>query len=150
MYSPHVTLLDREGWAAAMGTMINDVAPIRVLLVEDEFLIGEWVAETLAEQGFAVHTVSNAADALRHLASAPVDVLFTDVNLPGGMDGATLARRARDMMPDLAVVYASARMMLDADTRVPGSIFVPKPYVPALVGRLLASTVKSTAECVPA
>ena len=92
-----------------MGKMFSDVAPIRVLIVEDEFLICEWVAEALGEQGFAVHTVSNARDALRHLASAPVDVLFTDINLPGGMDGAALARRARDMMPELGVVYASAR-----------------------------------------
>jgi hypothetical protein len=58
------------------------------------------------------------------------------------MDGAALARRARDMMPELGVVYASARMMPDPQERVPGSIFVPKPYVPALVGRLLASTLK--------
>ena len=125
-----------------MGKMFSDVAPIRVLIVEDEFLVCEWVAEALGEQGFAVHMVSNARDALRHLASAPFDVLFTDINLPGGMDGAALARRARDMMPELGVVYASARRMPDAQERVPGSIFVPKPYVPTLVGRLLASTLK--------
>jgi len=133
-----------------METSVSDVAPIRVLLVEDEFLIGEWIAEALEEQGFAVHTVSNAVDALRHLSSAPVDVLFTDVNLRGGMDGAVLARRARAMMPELGVVYASARARLDAEMRVPGSIFVPKPYAPALVGRLLASTLNPTAACVPA
>ncbi len=133
-----------------MGSMVSENEPIRVLLVEDEFLIGEWVAEALAEQGFAVQTACNAADALRHLASAPVDVLFTDINLPGGMDGTALARRARDMMPDLAVVYASARMMPDAGARVPGSIFVSKPYAPTLVGRLLANAVKSTAACMPA
>jgi hypothetical protein len=52
-------------------------------------------------------------------------------------------------MPELGVVYASARVMPDAQERVPGSIFVPKPYVPTLVGRLLA-TLKSTAACVPA
>ncbi len=68
-----------------------------VLFVEDELLISEWVAEALAEQGFAVLTATNAADALAHLASVPVDVLFTDINLPGGMDGAALARRAREL-----------------------------------------------------
>jgi CheY-like chemotaxis protein len=120
------------------------------LLVEDEFLIGDWIAEALEKQGFAVHAVSNAVDALRHLASAPVDVLFTDINLPGGMDGAALARRARAMMPELGVVYASARVMPDAQARVPGSIFVSKPYAPAIVGRLLASTLNPIAACVPA
>ena len=91
--------------------------------------------------------LANAADALRHLTSGPVDVLFTDVNLPGAMDGAALARRARELRPDLPVVYASARMsMVDPDTRVPDSIFVPKPYVPSLVGRLLAHAVRSAEE----
>ncbi len=134
-----------------MKTIVRDVRPIRVLLVEDELLIGELVAESLCEQGFAVHSVTNAADALRHLKSAAVDVLFTDINLPGGMDGTMLARRARELLPDLPVVYASGRVdMLDSATRVPGSIFVAKPYEPAVVGPLLARTLKATAERMPA
>lgn len=124
---------------------------IRILLVEDEFLIAEWVAEALSEQGFSVETVTNASDALRHLASAPVDVLFTDINLPGGMDGAALARRAREMLPDLPVVYASARVtMLQPEARVPGAIIVPKPYQPELVGRLLAAASRSATAHAPA
>ena len=134
-----------------MGAMRSQVEPIRVLLVEDEFLISEWVAESLSEQGFAVHTASNAVEALRYLATEPVDVLFTDINLSGGMDGAALARRARALLPDLPVVYASARAnLLDPTLRVPGSIFVPKPYVPALVGRILADTLRTRAERAPA
>jgi len=128
----------------------TEVEPIRVLLVEDELLISAWVAESLAELGFAVHAVANAADALRHLASARVDVLFTDINLSAGMDGAALARRARELLPNLVVVYASARTLPDAKARVPGSIFVPKPYVPALVGRMLADALKFTAQRVSA
>jgi CheY-like chemotaxis protein len=117
---------------------------IRVLLVEDEFLISEWVAQSLSEQGFAVQAVGNAADALRALSSEPVDILFTDINLPGGMDGAALARRAREMQPRLPVVYASARSnMLNPADRVPGSTFVPKPYEPNFVGRLLAAALKA-------
>lgn len=116
--------------------------PIRILLVEDEFLIAEWVAEALSEQGFAVHVVSNARDALRHLAAAPVDVLFTDINLPAGMDGAALARQARELLPELPVVYASARVAaLEPQERVPGALFVRKPYEPTAVGRLIASLV---------
>ncbi len=129
-----------------METVISDIQPIRVLLVEDEFLISEWVAESLSEQGFAVSTASNAADALRHLGSAPVDVLFTDINLPGSMDGIGLALRARELLPELPVVYASGRVnMLDPQMRVPGSIFVAKPYAPASVGPLLTDAVKGTA-----
>ncbi len=134
-----------------MGAIASKIAPIRVLLVEDEFLISEWVAELLGEQGFAVHAVTNAADALRHLCAAPVDVLFTDVNLPGGVDGITLARRARELLPDLPVVYASGRVdVLDPQVRVPRSTFVPRPYVPALVGRVLAAAVAASADLLPA
>jgi CheY-like chemotaxis protein len=97
--------------------------------------------------------VTNAADAMQYLKSTPVDVLFTDINLPGGTDGATLARRARELWPDLPVVYASGRVnMLDSPMRVPDSMFVAKPYAPELVGRLLATAVKAHAgrERVPA
>jgi CheY-like chemotaxis protein len=134
-----------------MEPNVAQTVPIHVLFVEDEFLISEWVAQSLSEQGFAVQTVTNAADALQHLASVPVDVLFTDINLPGGMDGADLARRAREMRPHLPVVYASARAsMLKQDARVPGSIVVPKPYEPALVGRLLAAALRASAAGLPA
>jgi CheY-like chemotaxis protein len=126
--------------------MIEEAQPIRVLLVEDEFLISEMVAESLARQGFSVRSVTNGTDALRHLASAPVDVLFTDINLPGGMDGKTLARRARDLLPDLPVVYASGGInMFDFAWRVPGSIFVAKPYDPEVIGRVLRSAMKTAA-----
>ncbi len=134
-----------------MQTMVSKTEPIRVLLVEDEFLLSQWVAESLSEQGFAVRTVTNGVDALKYLAAAPVDILFTDINLAGGMDGTMLARRARELLPDLPVVYASGRVnILDPQVRVPRSTFVPKPYVPALIGRVLANAVKSTAERVPA
>jgi CheY-like chemotaxis protein len=126
--------------------MIKEAQPIRVLLVEDEFLISEMVAESLAQQGFSVRSATNGADALRHLASAPVDVLFTDINLPGGMDGKTLARRARVLLPDLPVVYASGGInMFDFAWRVPGSIFVAKPYDPEVIGRVLRSAMKTAA-----
>jgi len=124
---------------------------IRVLLVEDEFLISEWVAQSLSDQGFAVQTASNAADALQRLASEPVDVLFTDINLPGGMDGAALARRAREMRPELPVVYASARAtLLKLEAWVSGSIIVPKPYEPALVGKLLSAALRAATSSLPA
>jgi CheY-like chemotaxis protein len=127
-----------------MGAVINQTQPIRLLLVEDEFLISEMVAEDLSEQGFSVCAVSNARDALAHLASATVDILFTDVNLPGGMDGMALARRAREMNPHLPVVYASGHVSaFGLDACVPGSIFVAKPYLPSAVGRVLTTAIEA-------
>jgi CheY-like chemotaxis protein len=129
-----------------MHSSLSEFPPLRVLLVEDEFLISEWVAETLAEQGFAVRAVSKAAEALRQLTSTAVDVLFTDINLPGDVDGLALAHRARELFPDLPVVYASGRIdVLDAELRVPGAVFVAKPYVPEMVGRILADAAKAAA-----
>jgi CheY-like chemotaxis protein len=110
-----------------------------VLVVEDEPLISDMIAQGLEDEGFRVHAVPNAEQALRHLAShGDVDVLFTDINLPGGMDGSTLARWARELNPALSVVYASGRVSsLDRFSAVPGSIFVPKPYTPAQICRVL-------------
>jgi CheY-like chemotaxis protein len=111
----------------------------RVLLVEDELLISEMIAEVLAEHGFQVCTVANAKEALEHLTCGePYDVLFTDINLPGGIDGAALARLARQLRPDLPVVYASGAISrIEQLNAVPGSIFVPKPYDPEKLCTLL-------------
>jgi len=134
-----------------MDAKIRSAEPIRVLFVEDEYLIGEWIAQSLSEQGFAVEKVSNAADALDYIACAAVDILLTDINLPGGMDGTALARRARELQPDLPVIYASARAaLLRQEARVPGSLVLPKPYEPAVLGTLLVAAVRATTAAVPA
>jgi two-component system cell cycle sensor histidine kinase/response regulator CckA len=103
-----------------------------VLLVEDEFLLCEMIAEALGEHGFEVYAVANARDALRHLTcGSPCDILLTDINLPGSIDGAALARLARELRPDLPVVYASGSYSKLAELdAVAGAIFVPKPYNP--------------------
>jgi len=105
-------------------------APTRVLLVEDESLIAELICEAFEEHGFCVHSVSNAADALDHLCGGgEVDVLFTDINLPGELDGAALAEKARGLKPDLPVIYASGRWgLLEELRRLPLSKTLQKPY----------------------
>ena len=118
--------------------MRQAAAPI-VLLVEDEVLISHLVAAALSEHGFFVHETATADEALRYMhAGGAVDVLFTDVNLPGSMDGAELALRARQLRPDLPIVYASGRYQsTDIGKLAPRSVFVPKPYDPNDVGMLL-------------
>ena len=120
--------------------MTHAAEPRTVLLVEDEFLISHFVAEELSEYGFTVHESATADDALRYINSgAAVDVLFTDINLPGGIDGTELAIRVRAMRPDLPIVYASGRYAASAPGRmVSRSVFVPKPYRPSEVCTLLA------------
>ena len=85
-----------------------EINPARILLVEDEALVCAMICDALLEHGFEVHAVGNAGDALQYLRDGgPVDVLFTDINLPGEIDGALLAQEARAMRPDLPVVFAS-------------------------------------------
>jgi CheY-like chemotaxis protein len=119
--------------------MLDQSNSTHVLLVEDEELISMLVAEELRDRGFAVQEVATGEEALRHLQSgAPVDIIFTDVNLPGSIDGGELAKQARAMRPELPIVYASGRY---ADFGLKGmvarSLFVPKPYSPAEVCTLI-------------
>jgi CheY-like chemotaxis protein len=118
---------------------MNRVRPVKVLVVEDEFLVLVTISDALADYGFEVRAVSTAEEALAEIESGEADVLFTDVNLPGGMDGTELAVHARELVPDLPVVYASAVWpRLEEGRKVPGSAFLPKPYDPAEACRVIA------------
>lgn len=110
-----------------------------VLIVEDEALIGLATVEWLSEEGFAVQLATTAEEALRVLHDDhTVDALFTDINLPGNLDGWSLAQKAREMRPDLAVVYASGRWStIDEVRAVKDGVFVPKPYQCERVASLL-------------
>jgi CheY-like chemotaxis protein len=121
------------------STMSARAFPAAVLLVEDEILISQLVADELSEYGFKVHEVSTGDEALKYVGSgAPVDVLFTDINMPGTIDGTELAKRVRAMRPDMPVVYASGRYGAEnVGPLVTHSVFVPKPYRPADVCALL-------------
>ena len=119
--------------------MARGSAPVSVLVVEDEVMISNLVADCLAASGFAVHEVTTADQALRYLNSgANVDVLFTDINLPGHMSGVDLAVRVRELRPEMPIVYASGRYKLsEISPLVPRSLFMAKPYDPDDVCALL-------------
>jgi DNA-binding NtrC family response regulator len=110
---------------------------IRVLVVEDDLLLGAVAAEALEEAGFAVLTAASAEEAEVILADEAVDVLFTDIDL-GGRDGCDLARRAVKAQPHLAVVLASGRSRRCHADRIPEeAAFLAKPYrVPQMVGEV--------------
>jgi CheY-like chemotaxis protein len=132
-----------EGFSAGQGIsadMSHAIRQTSVLLVEDEALISELVAGVLTESGFKVHTVASGEDALDYLNSgSQVDVLFTDINLANQMDGSQLALRAREIRPDLPIVYASGRYSASAvRPLVSRSVFLPKPYDPIAVCTLIA------------
>ena len=111
-----------------------------VLMVEDEVLISSMISEVLCANGFTVHAVTNGETALRYLDNGPeVDVLFTDINLAGGIDGSTLAKQVRARRPDLPIVYCSGRYSSSAlSPLMSRSIFLKKPYDSADLCTLLA------------
>jgi CheY-like chemotaxis protein len=101
-----------------------------VLVVEDEVLISDTLCEALKAGGFDVCHAETADAAWRYLQSGhEIDLLFTDINLPGEMDGTELAARVRDMRPELPIVYASGRYASsELGGLVSRSVFINKPY----------------------
>jgi len=114
--------------------------PTKVLLVEDDLLVSAVIAEELRDYGFDVCEATTGEGAIACLeAEAGIDVLFTDVNLAGDLDGTELAVKARQLRPDLPIVYSSGRhAAVGLTSMVTRSLFVPKPYRPAEVCVLLA------------
>jgi two-component system NtrC family sensor kinase len=79
-----------------------------ILLVEDDEEVRKFATEVLREQGYTVHAVPDGATALQRLDSeSAISLLFTDVVLPGGMNGRQLADEARRRKPGLKVLYAT-------------------------------------------
>jgi len=102
-----------------------------VLVVEDEMLIRIFAADSLQENGFNVLEAADAAEALRILDEHDdVDVLFTDVNMPGPMDGVALAGLMHDRRPELGLIITSGRGAPDLAGLPITSLYLAKPYLP--------------------
>ena len=110
-----------------------------VLVTEDDADVLMIAAETLRLLGYEVHAATNATEALAILNSGtPVDILFTDIVMPNGMNGIALAREARRLRPEIRVLLASgySRDRMDADGDM---AFIAKPYqMPELARQLEA------------
>jgi two-component system, response regulator PdtaR len=100
-----------------------------VLVVEDEPLLRELAAELVEEAGFAALEAGNAGEALALLDSRPdIALLFTDINMPGAMDGLKLARAVRDRWPAIGILVVSGQIRLRRSDLPSGSCFIAKPY----------------------
>ena len=98
-----------------------------VLLVEDEVLIRLMLADELRSQGLQVLEASNADEALTVLQSSlPVHLLFTDIRMPGRMDGVALAKVAHARFPQIkSIIGSSGRPEQSIDF---ANAFLAKPY----------------------
>ncbi|WGD53088.1 response regulator [Bradyrhizobium sp. CB1650] len=114
--------------------------PARILLVEDEIFIRMDVAAALRAAGFEVIEAARADAALEFLESGePLDLVFTDVQMPGDLDGLALAELVRERYPMLPILIGSGRWEVEGAASKLGR-FIPKPYDPIGIVRLIATT----------
>jgi CheY-like chemotaxis protein len=115
-----------------------------VLIVEDEALIRAGALDWVEEAGFEAIEAANADEAIRILESRnDIRILFTDIDMPGSMDGLKLAHAVRNRWPAIKLVVTSGRS-LPANKDLPkGGRFIGKPYAPSQVAtfrELIAET----------
>jgi CheY-like chemotaxis protein len=107
---------------------------ITVLIVEDEALVRMDIALLLEDDGFHVLEASNADDAISLLDAHPeVRLMFTDIDMPGSMDGLKLAAAVRDRWPPVKIIVTSGHRHMSDDTLPFVGRFFSKPYDPSRV-----------------
>jgi len=107
---------------------------ITVLVVEDEVLIRMDIAQSLEDEGFQVLEASNADDAIVLLDTHPeVRLMFTDIDMPGSMDGLKLAAAVRDRWPPVKIIVTSGHRQMSDDALPVVGRFFSKPYDPSRV-----------------
>lgn len=111
----------------------------KVLVVEDEPLLLLAAVDLVDEAGFEALEALNAADAVRILKAVPeVFIRFTDIDLPGWMDGLKLAVSVRDRWP-MEIIVVSGMKMPRPDDLPSRGVFFAKPYDPNAVTRTLVA-----------
>jgi len=102
---------------------------IAVLVVEDEALILMGIANQLEAAGFTVYEATNA-DAAINILAAHLDIrlMFTDVDMPGSMNGLKLAAAVRDRWPPVKIIVTSGGRIIEITDMPDGSKFFSKPY----------------------
>lgn len=113
-------------------------SPVVALVAEDEFLLRMEAADTLTDAGFTVLEVTTADDALRFLEERDgVDLLFTDVNMPGDLSGFDLAREVAGRWPVITIIVCSGATRPEPGDLPEKARFIDKPYSATLVQQIL-------------
>ncbi len=125
------------------GKMIPETeaasAKIRILVVEDEVLIRSILADELRASGFVVVEAANAEEALSYLsAGESVDLVFSDIHMPGPLNGLELARKLRLELPQLPIILTSGNPGAEGAKGL--GLFLLKPYRIAVALALIAKT----------
>jgi two-component system, response regulator PdtaR len=119
-------------------------SPPVVLVVEDEPLLRMLAVEVVEEAGFVALEARDADEAVALLESrSDISLLFTDVDMPGSMDGLKLAHAVRDRWPPIKILLVSGLVRLQPSQLPSSSRFVGKPYRTAAMVQELRSLVGS-------
>jgi CheY-like chemotaxis protein len=109
-----------------------------VLIVEDEFLLRMDAVDMIGAAGFEAVEAANADEAIEILeARRDITVVFTDIQMPGSMDGLKLARAVRGRWPPIKIVATSGHAHVRETDLPEGGRFLPKPYSPMQIAGLL-------------
>jgi CheY-like chemotaxis protein len=116
-----------------------------VLIVEDELLLRMDAVDMMGAAGFEAIEAGTADEAIEILEARPdISVVFTDIQIPGSMDGLKLARAIRGRWPPIKIVATSGRLQVRETDLPEGGRFLPKPYSPREVTRVLRELTKPT------
>ena len=123
--------------------LVESKRPV-VLIVEDEFLLRMDAVDMITAAGFEVVEAGNADDAIEILeARLDITVVFTDIQMPGSMDGLKLAQAVRGRWPPIKIVATSGHLHV-LETDLPsGGRFLPKPYSPGQVTGMLRELISA-------
>lgn len=109
-----------------------------VLIVEDEFLLRMDASEMIEGAGFETVDAGNAEEAIAILERrSDIRVVFTDIQMPGSMDGLRLAAAVRGRWPPIQIIATSGRHSIRHGDLPEGALFLPKPYTSERISMLL-------------
>ena len=137
--------------APALETHVPDVATGTILIVDDEIDVLEVASACLSELGYTVLTATNGSNAIQVLEERDdIDVLLTDILMPGGMNGVELAHRAIAIHSTIRVIYCSgfpADALRERNLSLAEGLLLRKPYqrseLTAIVRGVLAASISS-------
>ncbi len=115
-----------------------------VLVVEDSPMIRMGAVDLVQSAGYEALEASNADEAIRVLESRnDIDLVFTDVQMPGTMDGIKLSHYIRDHWPPVKLIVASGAAILEESMLPGGSRFFSKPYDELSITEAMANLLSS-------
>lgn len=113
-----------------------------VLVVEDDPVLRLCITDDLSELGFELFEAADAQEAIDQLTRhETIGVMFTDVDMPGDMNGIGLAELVKDRWPPVRIIVTSGEHRLCGADLPPASRFLPKPYTPATVATTIRNMV---------